>query len=58
MSEEPKKEKFKFNYESGKLSIVADFDLDGEPSISIMIDIAEIPIEIWDMIKKKKEEPK
>jgi hypothetical protein len=55
---EAQKEKFKFNYESGKLSIVADFDLDGEPSISILIDITEIPMEVWEMIRKKKEEPK
>jgi hypothetical protein len=48
-------EKFKFDYENGKLTIVADFDLDGQPSVSIVIDITEIPAEVWEMIKKKKD---
>jgi len=47
--------KFIYEYEDGKLILKADMDQDGIPSVSIAIDIKEIPGEIWGLIKKDKE---
>lgn len=50
MSDENKK--FSFKFEEGKLIISADMNQDGEPVLSLTLDLAEVADEIVSFFKK------
>ena len=41
-----------FKVEEGKLVINVDPNEDGEPVVSVVVDIVEIPDEVMDLLKK------
>jgi len=41
-----------FKVEDGKLKILVDTNKDGEPVVSLVVDIAEIPDEVVSALKK------
>jgi hypothetical protein len=51
----PENKAVEFSFEGSKLKIIADPNKDGQPVITLEIEMAEIPDEILSAIQKKKE---